>query len=185
VKLFTAFFVSSALLASTCVADVHWTYHPSVHTVDGPSGAYVTAKFRTGELRYAPPMKWALSDSRFIPPGKVEADAYVVAVPIRAPAPWTPDRAKALHAAALSQSVPKGATGAAVLSEGVLPVLIDGQSAYEICLSYSYYGQVFSESTVYVEHGNTQLQFHLGCLQNDFSTLHAAFLGSLLSVAGF
>jgi hypothetical protein len=185
VKPFTLFFILSALLASSCLAEIHWTYHPSVHGIDGPSAPYVTSPLGTVELRYVLPAKWTLSDTRFFPPGKLEADAYVVAVPIQAPAPWTPDRAKELVAAVLSQSVPRGATGATVVSEGLLPVRIDGQSAYEICFSYSFYAQAFTGCVVYVEHGKIQLQFHLVAQRKDYPDLHGAFVGSLLSLDGF
>jgi hypothetical protein len=185
VKPFTLFFILSAFLASSCLAEIHWTFHPSVHGVDGPSAAYVTTALGGSELKYVLPAKWTLSDTRFIPPGNVQANAFVVAVPIQAPAPWTPDRGKELDAAALSHFVPGGATGATVLSEAVLPVKIDGQSAYEISISYSFYAQAFTECIVYVEHGKTQLQFHLVALRNDYPNLHGAFIGSLLSLDGF
>lgn len=184
-KTFTALFVLSTLLASTCRAEIQWTFHPSVHGIDGRSAPYVTSMLGAGEIRYVPPLKWTVSGTRFIPPGKIEADAFVVAIPIQAPAPWTPDRAKALYAAVLSQMVPRGASKATFLSEGVLPVQIDGQSAYEICLSYVSYGQAYSEGVVFVEHGKIQLQFHFGCLTDDFAPLHAAFVGSLLTAQGF
>jgi hypothetical protein len=184
-KRLAALFAASGLLASAAHAQVHWTLHEATRGLDGPEAAYVTSTLGANEIKYVLPTKWTLSGSRFIPPGKSEADAFVVAVPIQAPAPWTPERAKALHDAVLSQMVPSGASEAAIVSEGATSVQIDGQSAYEICFSYAFYGEVMMESVLFIEHGKTQLQFHLGSLKDDFADLHAALTRSLLSLDGF
>ena len=158
--------------------------HPSVIGSDGPTFPYVTTVLEGAEITYFPPVRWALSGGRFIPPGKTEADAYVEAVPIQGPAPWTPERAKAAHEAVLARIVPKGATNAAVVSEGATSFRIAGQCGYEICFSYAYYGQEYGGSVIFVEHGKTQLQFHLGCLKRDFDTLRGALNGSLFTLRG-
>lgn len=176
---------AGVLLTSTCLSEVDWKFHPSVHCDDGHTAPFVTTKIGAQEIKYVPPGKWALSGGRFIPPGKLEADAYIDALTIKAPTPWTPDRTKALHDAVLSQVVPHGATEVTVDSEGAMPVEIDGQTAYEICLSYHFYGQVYSDSVAFVEHGTLQLQFHFGSRKGDFADLHSAFLGSLVSIDGF
>lgn len=177
-----AFFILDLLLASTCLADVHWTFHPSVHGVDGPTAAYVTSNLGANQISYIPPLKWTLSGTRFIPPGKIEADAFIDAIPIRAASPWTPDRAKALDTAVLTKMLPTGASHGAILSEGVMPIEIAGESTYEICFSYDRYAQSYTESVVFVEHGKTQFQVHLGCLKDDFALLHPAFVSSLFSL---
>jgi len=184
-KSFTAGLALCALFASTCPAEINWTYHPRIHGPEGPESAYVTATVAGREIRYVPPVKWTVSGGLFIPPGKLQADCFVNAATIKAPAPWTADRAKAIHEAALAQLIPKGATNEAIISEGVIPIQIDGQSAYEICMSYAYYGQTYMKAVVFVEHLTMQLQFHFGSLKNDFADLHGAFLGSLSSVDGF
>jgi hypothetical protein len=177
-----AFFGLSALAASMCLADVHWTFHPSVHGVDGPSAPYVTSELGANEISYIPPLKWTVSGTKFIPPGKIEADAFIDVVPIGAPSAWTPDRSRELHSAVLGQMVPSGASKATVVSEGVLPFEMEGGSPYEICFSYNRYAQSYMESVVFVEHGKTQFQIHLGCLKDDFALLHPAFVSSLFSL---
>jgi len=183
-KTLAAFFALSALLASTCSAEIQWTLHPSVQGIDGMTAPYVTSMLGGDEIRYVPPVDWTLSGDRFIPSGKVEADAYFDTARIQAPAPWTPDRAKALHSAVLSRMIPSGATDPAILSEGPLPVRVAGQSGYEICFSYFAYGRQFAESLVVAEHGDTQFQIHFGCLKGDFTDLHAAFVASLFTLRG-
>ena len=185
IKRLTAAFVLGAFAVSTCPAAVQWTFHPSVRSIDGKTTPYVTALLGANEIRYVPPMGWTLSGSRFIPAGKVEADAYFDAASIQAPAPWTPDRARALHDTVLSRMAPSGATNVAIASEGILPQAIAGQSAYEICFSYSLYAQQYAESVVFFENGKTQFQIHFGSLKPDFPDLHAAFLHSLHRFSGF
>ncbi len=181
-KTLTVLLVLSTFLVSSCPAQLQWTFHPPVHGPDGPSVAYATSGLGAIRIKYVLPAKWAVSGTRFLPPGKIEADAYVDAVPIKEQTPWTPDRAKQLHAMVLSQMVPRRSTDVSVLYEGIMPVQIDGQSSYEICVSYSYYGQKYTEGIVFVEYGKTQLAFHLCSLKVDFENLHPIFIGSLLSV---
>jgi hypothetical protein len=137
-----------------------------------------------GEIRYVPPRNWTISGTRFIPPGKLEADAFVNVVPISAPAEWTPDRMKAVSSAILSQMSAKGASNITILSQDVLQNQIPRQTTYELCFSYTYYGQAYTKSIVFVELGKLQLQFNFGCLKDDFATLHTAFARSLRSVQG-
>lgn len=179
------FLVLSALLASTGLADIHWILHPSVHTADGPSSAYATSILGSREITYVPPVHWLVSGTRFLPPGKTEADASVDAIPIKEPLPWTPDRIKETHAMVLSQAIPGGASKPAIVSEGMLPIQIDGQSVYEICVSYAFYGREYMESVDFLERGTLQLRFKFGCLKDDFTPLHAAFIASLLTLQGF
>jgi hypothetical protein len=182
-KTVAAFFALGALLASPCSAEIQWALHPSVHSIDGHTAPYVTAMLGANEIRYVPPTMWTLSGSRFIPPGKIEADAYFDTAQIQAPAPWTPDRVKAFHDTVLSRMIPKGAANAAILSEG--PLAQSAGQSCEICFSYDAYGSQFVESIVILEHGNTQFQIHFGCLKADFPDLHAAFVGSLFTLRGF
>jgi hypothetical protein len=176
--------LSATLLACTCRAGIDWTFHPSVQGTDGPTAPYVDSMVGGSEITYVPPVKWVVSGSQFLPPGKREADAYIEAYSIKAALPWTPDRAKALEAAALSR-LPRGATNVKIDSEGVASLQVAGEISYEVRFSYIYFGQTFVESVLYAEHGTVQLRFHFGCLKSDFDALHAAFIGSLFSVRGF
>jgi hypothetical protein len=171
-----------SLLVSACRAELDWTYHPKVPGIDAPVPAYVTSKLETGEIRYIPPQKWTVSGTRFLPPGKIEADEYAEAISNQTRAPWTPERGQALYAEMASQITAKGATTVTLLSAGVTPILMAGQAAYEICFSYSFYGQAYTESVVLMDLGRTQLRFHFGCLQGDFAALHPTFVRSLRSV---
>jgi hypothetical protein len=184
IRAFAILSVLTWLLASTCHAELEWIFHPRVPGIDGPSPAYVTATLNSGHIRYEPPHGWIVSGSRFIAPGKTEADAFAEAVTIKGPSPWTADRAKALHSYVLARMVPKDATDATILSEGVMPIEIAEQTSYEICFTYGLYGQAYIESVVFTELGNTRLQFHFGCLRDDFSALHPVFTRSLRTVQG-
>ena len=166
-------------------ADLHWTLHPSVMGPDGPTSAFATALINGNEIHYIPPAKWRVEGDRIIPPNAVSADAYLTVVPIAAPTPWTDDRAKELHRNVLAKMVPHGAKDAAIISEGVMPLQIAGQTTYAVCYTYAFYGQKYRESLHIVEHGNVQLQFHFGCLQSDYETFRAAFEGSLMTLRGF
>ena len=180
-----AFFTLWALLASTCLARIEWTYHPRVHGIDGWTSPYVTAMLGGNEITYVPPVKWSVSDERIIPPEKTEADAYFDVVRIDSPAPWTPDRITEEEKMVLTRMIPRGSTNPIILSEGPLPFRPSGQDAYEICFSYDCYARQFNESVVFVEHDKVQLQAHFGSLKKDFPDLHSAFVASLFTFHGF
>jgi hypothetical protein len=172
------------LMGSTCEAELEWIFHPRVPGIDGPSPAYVTATLESGPIRYEPPHGWTVSGSRFIVPGKTEADAFAEAVTIKGSGAWTAERTKALRAYVLARMAPKNALGATIVSEGVMAIDIAGRTSYEVCFSYGLYGQAYTESVVFTELGNTQLRFHFGCLREDFAALHPVFTRSLRSVQG-
>ena len=182
---FSAVLLASLFWAVNCFGEMEWAFHPSEHTNDGASAAYVTAPLDGGQLRYVLPSGWCFSGDRFLPTGKNEADAYIDAARIQSPSPWTPDRAKAVRDWIIAQKAAKKATNVACISEGELPFKIEGQSAYEFTLTYGYYGQRFTEAVVFVEHGQVQLQIHLGALKDDFAELHKEFVATLFSVNGF
>jgi len=167
------------LLASASLAEVPWAFHPSVIGPDGPTAAYVTAIIDSRQVRYVPPLKWQIGKTRFTPENKLEADAFLEAAPSPGDIPWTDARAKLARAFVLSRLVPGGATNVTVLSESLNPLTLFRRGTYEICFSYTRYGQEFSESIFFAEHGKTELQFHFGCLKKDFPDLHAQFIMSL------
>jgi len=182
-KTFAAILSLALLVSANSSAEISWSLHPSISGPDGPSAPYVTATLGPRQIKYVPPIKWKITDTQFIPPGVPGAYAFANAIAIDKPAPWTTDRLKTLHDFILSH-LPPGAKDASILSEGPLPVQIDGQPPCEISATYAYYGQTYSESVIFIERDKTQFQFHLDCPNPAFPSLHALFLSSLLSLDG-
>jgi hypothetical protein len=47
-----------------------------------------------------------------------------------------------------------------------------------VTLSYTFYGQKYGRSILFLNRGNEQIRFQLTCPDRDFQELHRAFLAS-------
>ena len=74
--------------------------------------------------------------------------------------------------------VPPGSQDIHVVSEQKNPLMIGRKETFLLVLGYTFYGQKFGRSILFLNRGNEQMRFQLTCREEDFNDLQRAFLAS-------
>lgn len=111
------------------------------------------------------------------PPSKAQVEATITRVPLAQPGSFDEESLKKL----VSETVvlaPKGSENISVVSQEKNPLLIQGKETFLIKLSYTFFGQKYCRSILFLNRGNEQIRSQLTCREADFDALQSAFFHS-------
>lgn len=171
--------------AASALADVQLTPIPADFERDGVVLKRVSFPNSQGKdvVYYRPPLNWTYNGSAtqlVLHPPKPDAEAMISKITLREPVPFDEDNLKKLTSEALA-SVPSGSTNVQLISQEKNPVMIEGKETFLIKLSYTYYGENYGRSVMFMNREKEQFRFRLGSRLADFDELQAAFLTSHFS----
>ena len=171
-----AFFVSSAY------AELQLSPRASEGYVDGAKIKFLAFSDGSGkDVTYGPPTGWEYSGSTteltLRPPNRVQAEATITRIPLPQPGSFDDESLTQLMTDAVAQ-VPKGSESINVVSQEKNPLMIQRKETFLVTISYTFYGQKFSRSILFLNRGNERIRAQLTCHEADFKELQAAFLRS-------
>ncbi len=155
---------------------------PTLEESIGDGSKFKQLSFFDGDKKviYQPPAGWNYSGSETqltLSPPKTQSRALVVRTSLASPGLFDDKSLEELVRAAVAL-VPEGSESTTVISQERNPLMIDGKETFLIKLSYTFYGQKYVRSILFLNRGNEQIRFQLTCREADFSELQAAFLRS-------
>ena len=74
--------------------------------------------------------------------------------------------------------LPTGSENISVVSQEKNRVMIERKETFLITLSYTFYGQKYGRSILFLNRGNEQIRSQLTCHEADFGELHRLFFRS-------
>lgn len=132
-------------------------------------------------VTYQAPRGWDYSGTSthltLRPPNKAQATATITRTPLLQPGNFDENGLKNLVNEAIAL-VPQGSEGIGVVSQKKNLLMIQGKETFLIVLSYTFYGQKYGRSILFLNRGNEQLRFQLTSREADFEELHQAFFRS-------
>lgn len=169
---------SCLVLAASARAELQLKPSPSSYEVDGVRFPQLSFTDGNKEVHYVPPAGWesAGSESKLVlhPKGKIQAEATVIRIPLKEEASFDEETMKKLADQALA-SVPSGATNVKLLSQDKNTVMINTKETYLVTMSYTWNGDTYGRSVMYMNRGKEQLRFQLISRLADFNDLQRAF----------
>lgn len=156
---------------------------PTVAEYKGDGATFKHLEFSDGgkTVTYQAPRGWACSGNStqltLRPPNKAQAQATITRVPLPEPGCFDEENLNKLVSDAIAQ-VPKGSENIIVVSQEMNLVMIEHKETFLITLSYTFYGQEYGRSILFLNRGNEQIRSQLTCHEADFKELHGAFLRS-------
>ena len=168
-----------ALFAASARADLQLTPKVSESWVDGAKIKFLAFSDGSGkDITYGPPTGWEYSGSttRFTlrPPGKPQAEGTIARINLSQPAVFDDETMKKLTAEVLA-SVPGGSTNVTLVSQEKNPLLIARKETFLVIVSYTFYGENYQRSMMFLNRGNEQVRFQFVSRAVDFKPLQAAF----------
>jgi hypothetical protein len=169
------------LFAASARAELLLT--PRILEIEKEGGKVRQFAFSDGgqTVTYQAPRGWDYSGSStqltLRPPNKTQAQATITRIPLLQPGSLDEESLKKLVSEAITL-VPKGSENVSVLSQEKNLFTIKGKDTFLITLSYTFYGQKYGRSILYLNRGNEQIRSQLTCYEADFQELHRAFLAS-------
>jgi len=173
--------LSAALFVASARAELLLTPKVSEYKADGAT--FKRLEFSDGgkTVTYESPRGWDYSGNStqltLRPPNKAQADATITRVPLSQPGSFDQESLQKLVSDSVAL-VPKGSENVSVVSQEKNSVMIQSKETFLITLSYTFYGQKYGRSILFLNRGNEQMRFQLTCRQADFEELHRAFLRS-------
>ena len=156
---------------------------PKVVEYKGDGATFKHLEFSDGRntVTYQPPRGWACSGNTtrltLRPPNKTQTEATITRVPLSEPGCFDEESLTTLVSDAVAQVI-KGSENISVVSQEKNLLMIQGKETFLITLSYTFYGQKYGRSILFMNRGNEQIRFQLTCHEADFNELHAAFFRS-------
>jgi hypothetical protein len=174
-------------LAVSVRAELQLNPRPDEYELDGTKLKQLAFSDGDKKVTYAPPRGWDCSGSgsqlTLHPPKRAQAEAIVTKIGLPKPGTLDDQSQKKLVEEALA-SLPKGSTDIQLVSQEKNPLQIDRKETFLAVVSYSFYGESYGRSILFLNRGNEQIRFQLTSRQSDFKDLHKAFLGSQYSWQG-
>lgn len=174
--------LSGALFIASARADLQLSPKTTESWVDGAKTKFVA--FSDGndkDITYVPPTGWEYSGSsaRFTlrPPNKPQAEGTIARIDLSQPAVFDEETMKKLTAEVLA-SVPAGSTNVILVSQEKNPLLIARKETFLVIVSYTFYGENYQRSMMFLNRGNEQVRFQFVSRAIDFKALQKAFQGS-------
>jgi hypothetical protein len=168
-----------ALFAASARADLQLTPKISETWADGAKIKFLAFSDGSGkDVTYGPPTAWEYSGSstRFTlrPPNKPQAEGTIARINLSQPAVFDDETMKKLTAEVLA-SVPGGSTNVTLVSQQKNPLLIARKETFLVIISYTFYGENYQRSMMFLNRGNEQVRFQFVSRAADFKPLQAAF----------
>jgi len=170
-----------AFLIASAHAELLLTPKVAEYKADGATLKHLEFSDEGRTVTYQAPPGWEHSGNStqltLRPPNKAQAEATITKVSLSQPGAFDEESLKKLVSDAVAQ-VPKGSENISIVSQEKSPLTIQGKETFLITLSYTFYGQKYGRSILFLNRGNEQIRSQLTCHQADFEQLHAAFLSS-------
>lgn len=168
-----------ALFAASARADLQLTPKACESWVDGAKIKFLAfADGSRKEITYGPPAGWGYSGNTnrltLHPPGKPQAEGTITKVDLSVPAVFDDETMKKLSAEVIA-SAPEGSTNVTLVSQEKNPVLIARKETFLVIVSYTFYGESYQRSVMFLNRGNEQMRFQFVSRAVDFKELQAAF----------
>jgi hypothetical protein len=170
-----------AFFAATASADL--LLMPRVAEYKGDGVTFKRLEFPDAgkTVTYQSPRGWEFSGTStqltLRPPHKLQAEATITRVPLSQPGNLDEESLKKLLSDSIAL-VPQGSENISTVSQEKNRVMIEYKETFLITLSYTFYGQKYGRSILFLNRGNEQIRFQLTCHEADFEELHRAFLRS-------
>lgn len=173
--------LSGAFLIASARAELLLTPKVAEYKADGATLTHLEFSDEGKTITYQSPRGWDYSGNStqltLRPPNEAQAEATITRIPLSQPGAFDEESLKKLVSDAVTQ-VPKGSDNISVVSQEKNPLTIQRKETFLITLSYTFYGQKYGRSILFLNRGNEQIRSQLTCHQADFEGLHAAFLRS-------
>lgn len=186
-RLRLAFLSLLALTASVAAteAQLHLVPVLSYRELAGIRFARLEFNGERQRITYEIPTGWHYSSSdrqllKLYPKDAVQADAAIQMRELEAPSEITPEEAELLKAELL-ETIPKDSENIEVRAVEMNPLQVAGQNTCEVAATFSFFGQKFRTSVLFVRVGDAELRFKLSALETDFIRLQGRFRASLYS----
>jgi hypothetical protein len=133
------------------------------------------------EITYQQPDGWQYSGDAskltLFPQKKTQATGAITKVPLGKPGAFDEESRRKLTEETLG-GVPDGSTNVTLVSQEMNPVKIGGKETFLVIVSYTFYGEQYERSVMFMNRGSEQIRFQLASRAADFKDLQRAFLGS-------
>lgn len=173
--------LSGAFLVAVAQAGLQLAPKLSEYKADGATFKRLEFSDDGKTVTYESPRGWEYAGTAtqltLRPPNKAQAEATITRVPLPQPGNLDDESLKKLVNEAVAQ-VPKGSENISVVSQEKNLVMIERKETFLVTLGYTFYGQKYGRSILFLNRGNEQMRFQLTCPEADFKGLHAAFLRS-------
>lgn len=173
--------LSGAFLVASARAELQLTPKVVEYKAEGATLKHLEFSDGGKTVTYCSPHGWEYSGSAsqltLRPPNKTQVEATITRVPLSQPGSFDEESLKKLVSEAVVL-VPKGSENVSVVSQEKNLLLIQGKETFLITLSYTYYGQKYRRSILFLNRGNEQIRSQLTCREADFDQLHSAFFHS-------
>jgi hypothetical protein len=181
VRFLTLVFRGAFFIAAAAQAELLLTPKVAEYKADGATLRHFEFSDGGKTVTYRSPHGWEYSGGgtrlTLRPPNKAQAEATITRIPLSKPGSFDDESLKKLVSDAVAQ-VLKGSENIIVVSQEKNPLMIQGKETFLITLSYTFYGQKYGRSILFLNRGNEQIRFQLTCHEADFEELHRAFLAS-------
>jgi hypothetical protein len=170
-----------AFVAATASADL--LLMPRVAEYKGDGATFKRLEFSDAgkTVTYQSPRGWEFSGTStqltLRPPNKLQAEATITRVPLLQPGNFNEESLKKLVSDSVAL-VPNGSENISVVSQEKNRVMIEHKETFLITLSYTFYGQKYGRSILFLNRGNEQIRSQLTCHEADFGELHRLFFRS-------
>jgi len=136
------------------------------------------------EVTYVPPRDWDYSGSPtklvLHPHQKAQAEASITKSVLGAAPRFDETMTKPLVAEVL-RSVPAGSTNVTLISQEINQFPIARRETFRMSWSYTFYGETYTGSLLFVNRATDQIRFQLVCRTADFEGLQKEFQHSLFT----
>lgn len=173
--------LGGAFFTTVAHAELNLTPKAAVYKADGATFTRLEFSDDDKTVTYQSPRGWEYSGNStqltLRPPNKVQAEVTITRIPLSQPGNFDEESLKKLVSNAVAQ-VPKGSENISVVLQEKNSLMFQRQETFLITLSYTFYGQKYGRSTLFLNRGNEQIHFQLTCHEADFKELHRVFLAS-------
>jgi hypothetical protein len=177
--------VSAVLLSiASAHADLNLNPRRGEYVLDGMMFQRLIFDDGAKQVTYTHPRGWNFSGGAekfsLHPTDKTQAEASIVRTALAEPYSLDETGMKKLTESALA-SVPGGSTTVTLTSQKKNVFMLGGYESLLVKLSYSYYGENYNRSVLFLNRGKDQLRFQLTARDHDFQQLEEAFERSHLT----
>jgi hypothetical protein len=174
--------ILTLLLAISARADLQFMPKLSEYELEGVKFKQLAFSDGNGkDVTYQQPTDWSYSGSAakltLHPPNKSQAEGTITKIPLSQPGGFDDQSIKQLTTEALA-SVPKGSTNITLVSQEKNPVFIGRKETFLVTFSYTFYGENYERSIMFLNRGSEQVRFQFVSRAADFKDLQRAFLAS-------
>jgi hypothetical protein len=167
-----AFFIASAH------AELSLAPRTLDYNADGATLRHLEFSDNGKTVTYQAPRGWAYSGNStqltLRPPNMAQAEGTIAWVCLDRPAEFDDETMEKLTAEVLA-SVPEESTNVTLVSQEKNPLLIARKETFLVIVSYTFYGENYQRSMMFLNRGNEQVRFQFVSRAADFKRCQTAF----------